>query len=127
MTNQPEPQPADLENEAVPDAVTPAWLADDPCPAWCAGDHPLDEHPEDRAHVSEVVDVPVIAKGRRWHGRQVPEPLLYIVAMRRYAGETETWVCIGDGQDGGSRLDVTVESARRVATTTLELIDAAFV
>ncbi len=126
MQNRPEIQPAELESRAVADAVTPAWLADDPCPSWCVGDHPADEHPEDRAHVSAVVDVPVIAKGRRFGGRQTAEAVEYIVAMRRYAGESETWVCIGDGRDGGSRLDVTVESARRVVSATMELIDAVF-
>lgn len=58
MLDLPEHQPADLKNEPV----TPTWLVTDPCPPWCAGDHPANEHPEDRAHISPLLDVPVIVK-----------------------------------------------------------------
>lgn len=117
MSELPERHPADLESSTVAKPVTPAWLADDPCPLWCEGDHPAEQHPEDRSHVA-AVHVPVVHTPRSSTDAAAAE---YVVAMRRYVGQTDTWVCIGEGENASRAVQVTMESARRLVTMTAAL------
>lgn len=122
ISDQPEHQPADLKNTPATGSETPAWLADDPCPPWCTGDHPLDEHPEDRVHMAAVY-VPVVRATRPpfRSGENLADAAEYIVTMRRYAGQADTWVYIGQADDTARSIEITVESARRLLTEAAKL------
>ncbi len=122
MSDQLERQPVDLDNDAPAKPETPAWLADDPCPSWCEGDHPAEEHPEDRSHVA-AVHVPVVHAPRSGADAEAAE---YVVVMRRHVGQMDTWVYLGEGEDASRAVQVTVESARRLVAEAAGLIDAAF-
>jgi hypothetical protein len=127
MPDLPEHQPTDHENTPVAGSETPAWLAADPCPSWCAGDHPLDEHLEDRAHMAAMY-VPVVRATRPPFrgGENLAEAAEYIVTMRRYAGQTDTWIYIGHADDTTRSIEITVESARRLRSAASKLIGKAF-
>jgi hypothetical protein len=122
MSDLPERQAADLENAMAAKLVTPAWLTDDPCPSWCEGDHPAEEHPEDRSHVA-AVHVPVVHTSRSSTDAEAAE---YVVVMRRYVGQTDTWVYIGEGEDASRAVQVTVESARRMVAAAAKLVGTTF-
>lgn len=123
MPDLPEHQPADLKEATAPRPVTPAWLAADPCPSWCAGDHPAEEHPEDRAHMVGVY-VPVVRTGGPAFrsGKDPADAVEYVIVMRRYEGQADTWVYIGEGERTTHSIEVTVESARRLVVTLGELL-----
>lgn len=121
MLDQPERQSADLENEAAAQPVTPTWLASDPCPSWCEGDHTAEEHPEDCSHAA-AVHVPVVHIPISSAEAEAAE---YVVVMRRHAGQTDTWVYIGEGEDISGAVEVTVESALRLVRAAAGLIEAA--
>src|SRR5699024_8393614 len=53
------------------DVERPEWL-DEPCPAWCHGDHSGQDFEADRKHLSETVTVPVITHGRAPRWRHLP-------------------------------------------------------
>lgn len=127
MPDQSEHQPADLKSTTTVNPGTPAWLVTDPCPSWCNGDHRSDDHPEDRAHVA-AAHVPVVrpCQPPAVGGEAVAEAAEYIVVMRRYVGQTDTWIYIGEGEDTSRAVEVTAESARRLATEAAKLIGQAF-
>lgn len=97
---------------------SPSWLTE-PCPAWCAGDHAEGDHPEDHAHRSSGVDVPVVTRSAVLEGSRLRYRYgtaeVYI-ALHRGIGSDETWVYIGDGTVAGG-IEMPFESARRVART----------
>lgn len=127
MPDLPEHQPATPVAPPATNRVTPAWLIADPCPSWCEGDHPEAEHPEDRAHLA-AVHVPVVRPCRPHFdaGGDQAEAAEYIVVMRRYAGQPETWVYIGDGENTSRAIEVTAESAQRLITEAARLVGHAF-
>lgn len=106
-------------------ASTAPWWHLDPCPSWCAGDHERNEpsHVEDHLHAVEV-NVPVIRAGSPpfRNGADVVEGLDFIVVMRRYAGQSETWLYVGDGENTNRSIEITVESARRLVTVLGRLV-----
>ncbi|MCC9053542.1 hypothetical protein LOK55_04365 [Microbacterium sp. F2E] len=92
----------------------PGWLTD-PCPAWCQEDHADQWHPEDRAHASEHVVVPVITIDRGFAGggelvREVAATELAVVVYRQ-VGAREVWVTVANDRQ---RIEVTRESAARL-------------
>ncbi len=84
------------------------WSAED-CPPWCCGDHPLDDHPEDAVHATELSPIPVVAGSR---GNQSAARSSYFdVARLQHVSGGEEWVFVGDGESGWV---ITKESAGRV-------------
>lgn len=92
----------------------PAWQAE-ACPVWCARVHEEGDHPDDRAHASDAVAVPVIAREvlpgdggivERAYGEE-----LVLELYRRDDADT-TWVYIGDRRRQG--FEITAECARRL-------------
>lgn len=106
-----------------------AWWLTDPCPSWCAVDHAADEadkslHAEDRSHVAPVAFVPVIRASSPPFkcGENLAEAAEYIVIMRRYVGQTDAWVYIGEGEDTSRAVEVTTESARRLSRAIAKVV-----
>ncbi len=109
-----------MENQSVNDIA--AWVRDDPCPAWCAGKHMGDQHPEDRAHYSEALPFPVVIPTGQAYRKRGAEPAEFMVCMRRYQGEAETWVFIGNGEDTRMSIEISLESARRLCRRLTDLL-----
>ncbi|WGX97977.1 DUF6907 domain-containing protein [Nocardioides sp. L-11A] len=94
----------------------PTWL-DEPCPSWCLREHDEDDHPEDREHRGEPVDLAVVATGED----AVPvtdalAPLDLIVQLHRRVGAPVEWVSIEPAEARQPRLALTRGSARALAT-----------
>lgn len=104
------------------DIERPEWL-DEPCPAWCHGDHSGQDFEADRKHLSETVAVPVITQGRapRWRhtpGYVIEADELLIAAYRR-GGDRETWLAIANDSQN---VEVSLESAARLSSELAALI-----
>lgn len=118
MSELPEYQPAAPVEPPDASRTIPAWLEADPCPQWCDRDHPEDEHPEDRP----AIYIPVVAATTPPYRGGAPAPAEYLVTIRRYAGRSDTWVYVGDGEDTTRAIEITVESARRLVAAAMGLI-----
>jgi hypothetical protein len=104
-------------------APTAAWLAEDPCPAWCVGDldHDDSTHPDDRNHFSPTHSVelvtmdPVVMGGpTRWAPDRVN---LSLEAKYR---EREARMLIGKGDD--TNIVATLAEAEEIAFAMLDLV-----
>jgi len=73
------------------------------CPEWCEADHT-----ELERHRRAIVTIPVIATGTE--GASATE---FMAELYRELGNSISSIYIGDGQS--HQIDVTVESARRIA------------
>ncbi|WP_139240929.1 DUF6907 domain-containing protein [Actinomyces glycerinitolerans] len=84
------------------------------CPEWCTADHQI-QSPDDLLHEAPALAVPCVqiqrARGDGSPARSAVPAKLSVVQYQ-YHGDTETWVYIGDGFSG---LDLSLESARRLA------------
>ncbi|WP_392390977.1 DUF6907 domain-containing protein [Nocardioides sp. LHD-245] len=94
----------------------PTWLAE-PCPPWCLREHDEDDHPDDREHRGEAVDLAVVATGED----AVPvtdalAPLELVVQLHRRVGAPVEWVSIEPAEARQPRLALTRGSARALAT-----------
>lgn len=109
-------------------APRPSWL-DEPCPTWCAGLHDEAEQPADRRHASYHPTVPVIRIDDRDTDQQTPRRFVaadeFELVRHRQVGDAEEWVYLGDGEGSGQRLEITIESARRLARALQTLTTAA--
>jgi hypothetical protein len=95
----------------------PSWLSE-PCPAWCTRSHHDDDHPDDRWHDSETTLVPVTALRRdtgAGAGRFEPEQAVVTIVTSRHVGDTVTTTFIGYGDRPHTALQLTPESAARLA------------
>lgn len=92
-------------------ADDPATHATEHCPAWCVVDHQPDDFPDDRYHdtVSTYVDVILKTSDSAESGE------IMIVTSRRF-GEREDWTFIGEPDRNRQRLELSRESAQRLAT-----------
>lgn len=93
----------------------PTWLQE-PCPPWCTGDHSGQDFVVDRHHESPLMTIPVIQQITVWPAVDAePRHLLdageLVLVLTRPVGGDETFVVIADER---TRLQVTVESARRL-------------
>lgn len=89
----------------------PSWQID-PCPAWCAGGHRENDHPDDRRHRSAATAVPVMVRRTTVEGDSLihaAEPSEFEVGLSRMDGDAETWLYLGDGP--GDSVEVAAESA----------------
>ncbi len=85
------------------------------CPEWCTTEHQL-QSPDDLLHEATALVVSCVEIHRNKEAGEVtrsPAPTELTVVQYQYHGDTETWVYIGDGFSG---LDLSLESARRLAT-----------
>lgn len=108
------------------DARVPAWLLEDPCPRWCAGDHPIGEHSLDRVHAAPVVLIPLIEDNGRPSMQKRPTGAEYVIDIRRYPGRPETWVYVGNDASPGRGFCLTLESAARLQWELGAALAAAF-
>lgn len=104
-------------------APTAAWLAEDPCPAWCVGDldHDDSTHPDDRNHWSPTHSVdlvtmePVVMGGpTAW----APDRVNF--ALEQGYREREPRVLIGKGDD--TIIWATLAEAEEAAVALLDLV-----
>ena len=89
----------------------------DACPSWCISEHSSTDHPEDSGHYSTHDSFPVITpngSGFRQQGATCAE---FIIGMRRFPNQSESWVFIGDGEDTTMSIEITLESAHRLSRT----------
>ena len=92
----------------------PSWQVD-ACPVWCVGGHRESDHPDDRQHRSDSLEVPVVLR----RTELVPDGLArtveaadFEVGLSRVDGAPETWLYVGDGP--GRSLELSAESAHRL-------------
>ncbi len=81
----------------------PSWL-NEPCPAWCVRAHAETDPPDDRAHMSDAIEIPVIERVTSpTEGGIVYERCATAlqIGLHRVVGESETWVYLGDGERRG--------------------------
>lgn len=104
----------------------PPWL-DEPCPPWCATEHRVDDHPEDRRHLSEgrhvvalMTSAPATAEG--------PSPVEVVVQLDQPVGGPVTWVrlapaeALPPGAGRLPRLRIDSDGARELADELLGLL-----
>lgn len=105
------------------DVECPEWL-DEPCPAWCHGDHSGQEFKADRKHLCEQVLVPVITQGRAARWRHIPGDVVEAdemsIAVYRRVGDHETWLAIANDTQN---IEVSLESAARLSSELAALLD----
>ena len=98
----------------------------DPCPSWCIIPREPGDTSDEHVHTAA-------RRGVAWvELRRGPSPdendtserraeaITYDIVRYRYSGDYEDWVYIGDDVHG---LDLSLESARRVAIVVLEYLD----
>lgn len=100
-------------------ATNPTPPHDERCPIWCVVDHQPDDHPDDRWHDSASSHVDVIV--RLPDSTEASE--LTIVTSRRF-GESDDWTFIGEPDRNRQRLELSRESAQRLATALTEHLRA---
>lgn len=94
------------------------------CPPWCAVPHDDQDSPADRLHESAHREVAGVTL-RRYHDpsgtsrRQASAVELSVVRYRYYTDD-EDWIYVGDGRSG---LDLSPESAQRLARAITSLLD----
>ena len=96
-----------------------------PCPSWCTRPHAEDDHPDDRAHTSDGVDVPAIERVTTFAPGGVAYRRAAIalqLGLHQVVGEETTWVYSGDGERRGFEVGAT--DAREVARALLRLVSA---
>jgi hypothetical protein len=99
-----------------------SWLRES-CPPWCVATHREEDFPDDREHQGPVREVPAVLLSRTYPepGRLVEtaEATTLDVVRHCRAGSREEWVYIGDDEH---RLDVSLETARRIASALAETV-----
>lgn len=115
-----------IDHQADDRADRPSWLTES-CPAWCAGQHAESDFPDDRAHSSDTPSVPVIRTDHVLQGDAVRHCIaaadFEVVRRRGINGDGDEWIYVGDGIGTGQHLEITVESARRLARALATLLN----
>ncbi|TMR95601.1 DUF6907 domain-containing protein [Nonomuraea basaltis] len=100
-----------------------AWLAEDPCPSWCAGglDHDAATHPTDRNHFGPSTIIPLVTMEPvvRCYPEQWAQPELMVSLDRRYR-EREARVYLS--KDDSNGVYATLAEAERLAHELLALV-----
>lgn len=96
-----------------------------PCPTWCDGEH-LADPAMDQIHERLAEPVPVIMLNRRIDGRHELSRLIeateFEIVAYQYVGDDETWITIVDGEQQRQRIEISLESAWRLAKAMTELL-----
>lgn len=87
----------------------------DACPSWCISEHCKVDHPEDSGHYSTHDSFPVIAPTGSAFRQQGVTCTEFIIGMRRFPNQSESWVFIGDGEDTTMSIEISLESAHRLS------------
>lgn len=107
-------------------APAAAWLAEDPCPAWCVAelDHAAATHPADRAHYGPTASVPLVTMEPTVIGYPTvwAQPELNVSLDQRYR-EREPRIVIGVGDDTFAY--ATLDEAEQIAHDVLEFVHQA--
>lgn len=100
------------------DSTRPTWLTEE-CPAWCCKRHCDDDLPDDRVHETNEPTVPVTRIDHRLEPDGGVRRLLrasdFEIVRYRLVGDDEEWVYVGDGALREQHLEVSLESASRLA------------
>ncbi|GAB3154182.1 hypothetical protein GCM10027258_57690 [Amycolatopsis stemonae] len=103
-----------------------------PCPSWCRGRHPEVEHPEDRRHMSDAVELyPMLAEGTiedlgEHYGGVQHVPVHLIIGMDQGFREVGPQISITpENGKHGPGVVFTVDEADRVARTLRKLVKQA--
>lgn len=107
------------------DQSRPSWQTE-ACPPWCVVDHREDDHPDDRVHDSASRHISALLHpsqrlAREGDGSEVSE--LLVVTSRR-AGDEVDWTYIGEPDRSRQYLNLSRESARRLASALTRHLDA---
>lgn len=104
-------------------APAAAWLAEDPCPAWCVAelDHAAATHPADRAHYGPSTLVPLVTMEPTVIGypEQWAQPELMISLDQRYR-EREPRIVLGVGDTTFAY--ATLAEAEQIANAMLDMV-----
>ncbi len=95
-----------------------------PCPEWCVIDHAEEDHPDDRAHRDAGREIPVRLRVSDFSGSQATEHLReerLVLGRWQRDGESRTWYFLGN--DHGVALELSEDSARRVAEELARVLD----
>lgn len=95
------------------------------CPDWCDGEH-LRDPGGDQVHERNIATIPVVMLNRRAIGnngvaRDAEAGELDLVVYQ-YLDDEEIWVAIVDGEQQRQRLELSLESARRVCSALERLL-----
>jgi hypothetical protein len=113
-----------MRAERATGATPPAaWLAEDPCPAWCVGglDHDDSTHPDDRGHFSPTHSVDLVTMEPVVDGypiRWAPDRVNF--ALEQKYREREPRVAMGKGDD--TIIWATLAEAEEAAVALLDLV-----
>lgn len=91
-----------------------------PCPPWCVASHAEEDEPHGRRHRTRARVIPVVLPAAGGPGHEVAESGEMVLEAHRRIGGQETWVYLGDG--AGQRLEVSAESAARVAAGLAQMV-----
>lgn len=110
---------------ATQDRSNPSWLNEE-CPAWCIGDHHEDDHPDDRIHDSDgqTVSVALHPSQRLTRAGDDGEASELIIVTSRRAGDQAEWTYIGEADRARQYLNLSRDSARRLASALARHLDA---
>lgn len=88
------------------------------CPRWCTREHHRSDHPEDRQHQGDAVYVPTVLEELRRHAdRLIPEEHAteLIAILYRRPQEPRAWILIGEPENAGSGVRLSIDGAARLA------------
>jgi len=86
------------------------------CPEWCIAHHDDEDEGGVRRHRSAAVDLGVIERSVASRG----EATELAIEMHRTAGESTTWIYVGDGFD--QYLELSTESTQRLAAVLTRML-----
>lgn len=96
------------------------------CPVWCSLRHDVTGDSDELVHegVHQVVAGVVLERRQQRGGGRMRQAVpVELGAVRyRYAGDDEDWIYLGDGRQG---LDLSPESAKRLARAVHRLLEGA--
>jgi len=92
--------------------------ARDSCPRWCVADHGAEDEFGEVRHRSAIRSVPAVSRDRA--GPKAIDLLLEVHSSER---DATVWLYLGDGED--QRLEVTLDSAGRVAAALAAAVSSA--
>ncbi|MDQ1138445.1 hypothetical protein QE410_003244 [Microbacterium sp. SORGH_AS 1204] len=96
------------------------------CPSWCDREH-LTDIGADQIHEAPLESVPVVAMSRTFPRggallRSV-EATEVVVFAYQYVGDDETWIAVVEEELQRQRIEISLESARRLQRSLTALLD----